>query len=508
MGQDDNSFLRGFLLDDKTNEPVVFATIRIKDKALGVISNQDGGFRIPIEFQEEGNMLEISSMGYVTRTIPFEALSKNGLNRVFMQQALFELQEAVVTGKKRQLTSKEIIKRALRRIPDNYEKSPFDLIGYYRDYQLKKKDYINLNEAIVRVFDNGFENDEYQNTQYGIYAYSKNYDFEIDSFAAKPYDYNTRDKYIPDASLISDYGGNELVILYIHDAIRNHNVPAYSFVGKLVDDFLKAHRFSKVERTSYNDKAVYKIAIRKRPFPFQVQGFIYIDTDDYAIRRLDYAVYRKYEATQNGYATKALKERELLYEIIVEYAEHDNSMFLNYISFHNKFFLRRPAKFRIQKLTLDKVNGVLGVELNKPAANYSNLKLSDINLMYKGKGLKFKKIVAVGSLIRLKLSTTERQVDLRNELFSEDANQEKLFLRINGLVDQEGNVLNKRKIESLDQFREFFTQEVNSNQIKDSLAKDDLMLKTLPLYSKKQKMLGKDVDYKYWMNTPLKKVTQ
>jgi len=505
--QDYDDFIEGVLLDSKSREPIVFATIRIKGKALGVISNQDGGFRIPLEFQEKGEELEISSMGYNTYTVLFDALETNGLNRILLQPALFQLQETIVTATKKRLTSKEIIQKALNRIPDNYENNPFELIGYYRDYQIKNKKYSNLNEAIIKVFDGGFKNDNYLNTEYGIYAYSKNYDFEIDSFAAKPYDYNTRDKYIPDASLISDYGGNELVILHIHDAIRNHNIPAYSFVGKLVDDFIKSHRFSKVEQTSYNNKAVCKIAIKKRPFPFLVEGFIYIDKDDYSIRRLDYAVYRKYMITQNGYSSKAMKERQLLYEIIVEYGDYENKMFLNYISFHNKFSLKRPAQFRIQKLTLDKVSGVLGVELNKPAANYDNLKLSDIYLMYKGKQLKFKKIVAISNQINLKLSNSERQVLLRNELFADDAEKEKIILRISGLVDQEGNVLDERKTESLDQFREFFTQKILVEQ-KESISKNEIMLKKMPLYNKEQNMLGKGQNYNYWMNTPLKEIKQ
>ena len=50
----DENFIRGKLLDKKTGEPIVFATIRVKDKALGVISNKDGGFKVPLEFQYQG----------------------------------------------------------------------------------------------------------------------------------------------------------------------------------------------------------------------------------------------------------------------------------------------------------------------------------------------------------------------------------------------------------------------------------------------------------------------
>jgi len=59
------SFVAGKLLDLKTKEPIPFATIRIKNKSKGVISNFDGGFKIPIEFQKIGDTLEISSLGYL-----------------------------------------------------------------------------------------------------------------------------------------------------------------------------------------------------------------------------------------------------------------------------------------------------------------------------------------------------------------------------------------------------------------------------------------------------------
>ncbi|MET6991647.1 hypothetical protein [Sediminicola arcticus] len=43
----EKDFINGKLIDSETKEPVVFATIRIKDLARGVISNADGGFKVP-----------------------------------------------------------------------------------------------------------------------------------------------------------------------------------------------------------------------------------------------------------------------------------------------------------------------------------------------------------------------------------------------------------------------------------------------------------------------------
>lgn len=49
--QDYKDFFYGKLMDSTTTEPVVFATVRLKNMALGVISNNDGSFKIPKVFQ-------------------------------------------------------------------------------------------------------------------------------------------------------------------------------------------------------------------------------------------------------------------------------------------------------------------------------------------------------------------------------------------------------------------------------------------------------------------------
>ena len=59
-------FLKGRLLDAQTQEPIPFATVRVKGYALGVISNSDGGFQIPQKFKDLGGDLVISCMGYET----------------------------------------------------------------------------------------------------------------------------------------------------------------------------------------------------------------------------------------------------------------------------------------------------------------------------------------------------------------------------------------------------------------------------------------------------------
>ncbi|MBS9461649.1 carboxypeptidase-like regulatory domain-containing protein [Flagellimonas sp. 389] len=507
-------FVQGRLLDANSNEPVIFATIRVKGKALGVISNQDGGFKIPMHFQHEGAFLEISCLGYQTKNIEFSSLEKKETNKILMIPALMQLTETVVTGKRKKLTVRQIINKALKRIPENYPVSPFNLVGYYRDYQLQDDEYINLNEAIVKIYDGGFLIDDYKETQYGLYTYSKNNEFKVDSLAARPYNYSNKEKIIPHVELLGNYVGNELVLLYLHDAIRNHNILTYSYVDKMVDDFVKQHRFSLVGDTFYGDEAVYEITIRKNKHPFQIWGTIYIDKDDYAIRKMRYGVYKqkvndKWNGSTIQYHSKA---EELIYDITVEYADLNEKMYLNYISFHNTFTILRPPIFKIQKMFLDKDKDYLGVEFNHPAVNQDELRIADFDLRYGEKKIHFKKLIKVTeNRVVLEFSTNRGQVEILNELFSGSADsiERKFFLRIPKLMDVDGNKLNEQKPEHLNQFREFFTQKVVEDG-RDSLPMDKLklILKTEPLYSPEQPLIldkdGSSGDY--WMNTPFKRI--
>ena len=137
-------FIHGKLLDANTNEPVVFATLRLKHKAMGVITNQDGGFRFPKRFQQLDDILVISCMGYEKKEIPLSRLSPNGINTIRIKPGVLALQETVVTAKKKRgLSARAIVKRAIAAIPQNYPKNTFSTVGYYRDYQMSNGQYVN-----------------------------------------------------------------------------------------------------------------------------------------------------------------------------------------------------------------------------------------------------------------------------------------------------------------------------------------------------------------------------
>jgi len=169
-----SEFIYGKIIDAETKKPVSFATIRIENKAIGVISNDDGGFAIPLEFKEIGEILEITSMGFMEQNILISELATEEINIIRLFPKTIELQEVIVTNrKKKRLSAKRIVKKAIEGIPGNYPLNSFSTVGYYRDYQKKQNQYINLNEAILGVFDEGFDESDNESTSVRIYDYRK-----------------------------------------------------------------------------------------------------------------------------------------------------------------------------------------------------------------------------------------------------------------------------------------------------------------------------------------------
>jgi hypothetical protein len=161
---------------------------------------------------------------------------------------------------------------AINNLRVNYPQEPYSYIAYYRDYQVRNSDYLNLNEAIVEVYDRGFTSDDLHDTAIELYEFKRNTDFPIDSVAAKPYDNQPakyargENKYIPNA-VLSPLGGSELSILRLHDAIRNYDRFSFSFADVLIDDFEDNH-FLQLEEEVYLDTIpLYTISFRSKFHP-------------------------------------------------------------------------------------------------------------------------------------------------------------------------------------------------------------------------------------------------
>ncbi|MBZ9778560.1 carboxypeptidase-like regulatory domain-containing protein [Psychroflexus sp. CAK8W] len=173
-------------MNSKDKSPIPFATLLIKNKSKGVISNSDGGFKIPFELYKKDTLL-ISSIGYASKEIAISSLDKSKINLIVLLEQIEQLDEVLLVDaprKKRKRNAKNIVNLAIKNITNNYSFSPYSYIGYYRDYQIKEKEYLNLNEALLEVFDPGFGVADLKGTQTRIYQNKNNNNFQTDTIAS------------------------------------------------------------------------------------------------------------------------------------------------------------------------------------------------------------------------------------------------------------------------------------------------------------------------------------
>jgi len=484
-------YIDGKVINNTTSKPVPFATIKLKNNQLGVYANADGDFKISRNDEFKDDSLLISCIGYKQSAIAFKDLIKTRINKVFLSPVVYGLGEVKVVASTRKINSIVIIRRAIRNIANNYPDQPFSYISYYRDYQKRDSNYINLNEAIVQTLDNGFSTQSASN-KYRLLDFRKNTEFPRMNISpyyklGKISEINDHDKTIPSAFL-GDQFGNELFILMVHNALRNFNTRSFSFIETFATDFIPNHTFSEPEKVFNNNLLLYKIGFEARRKvtgdSLQASGFIYIQPKDYSIHKLEYSCY---------YSVKGVKSQQM-FNIEVEYGyeNSDNSlMCLKYISFNNFFRVvdsTDNTSFKILDSYLDtktNINPTTIVQFNNKIDPSSAAKKSNYEIMKGKKTIRINSLKVNGKYLYIRLKDEDIQ-----------GGRDSIMVTVRNIRDINGNVLGQRKSIDLYQYRELFVQEYN----KPLPLKDSCFMQYLPL--EKNCISKYSGNEKYWMNTP------
>lgn len=486
------------MLDNKTSAPVPFATVRImngKSLIAGVVSNGDGGFQIPLRYHTSLNALSISCIGYATLQMRMSELQEGRINIIRLKESSTELHEVVVTSKRTSLSANKIARLAVANLPKNHPQHPFSYLAYYRDYQKEEKDYVNLHEALVGIFDQGFQTNDLASTRIKLYQYRANLNFKTDSLAALAYDNNNAggNKFIPTAT-VSSFGGNELSILRVHDALRNSKETSFSFVNVFSNDFVRNHKFELLKTVYLDQKPLYHLSFESLYFVTKnshfAKGEIFIEPETYAIHKLIYTTYlREYH------------EEKLLYKIQIEYARTNGKMYLNYISFNNFFKSKSNEALLVTDVVFDRTVNAFVVTFNHPPLPSSATDKRNYDFRLDGVPM------LIGDASVSEKDQNQVKIYITNARdFNLGVKPEELKKRFStqfkGIVDAQGNVVNEVKYKMVSQFRELFIQKLDTLSSTVSL-QGDFVLKNAPLRNSRVDTTDLAHASYYWMNSPL-----
>ncbi len=486
----ESAHIRGKIVDSKSSVTIPFATILLRGEqgTYGLVSNADGGFQIPIKYKAIVDTIIVSCIGYTTKKVLIDNVNDAEINVLRLDEATLRLAEVEILGRRRgRLTAAKIVKAAISNIQYNYPVSDNSYAAYYRDYQVRDNQYINLNEAIVEIFDKGFDENDYQTTQTSLYLYKQNQEFERDTSTEIAYDNHTS-KFIPGAVLYP-FGGNELMILRIHDAIRNNKTFSHSYINVLQKNFVRNHMFDLVETVYLNETPLYHISFQALESAtgtsHTAHGEIFIEHGNYAIHKLEYSTYEKVEP-----------EDKLLYNVQVEYVRVNALMHLNYISFNNFFKLANPLDFKVVDMLINRDLNAFVVRFNNKPERESAGDLQNYVYVLDGREMKTEKISILSEENIVVVYLSEELPALPATKLAEMSE-----LKFGPIRDSEGRKLNENTYIPVNQFREIFVQKFTSQapSLPDSLYVE----KNLPL---SENTIAKESGNfpAYWMNTPLK----
>lgn len=167
--------ITGTVFDNQTKESLPFATVAIKGISQGTIANQQGNFNLRVPSSIDNPILIVSFLGYHTKEV---SVSDNAL-QIGLETSILELKELIVNP----LPPTAYIKRAVRKIPDNYARNPFESRAHYREIFKENGNYVNGSEAYFKSYYPSYE-DTTEN-QHQLLLYRQAEDLQDIAFAKK-----------------------------------------------------------------------------------------------------------------------------------------------------------------------------------------------------------------------------------------------------------------------------------------------------------------------------------
>ena len=300
LAQAQSITVSGRILDKETNEPLVFASIGVRGKPIGTVSNSIGefDFHVPSNFRNE--ILIISMLGYENLETPIRNLANRDTVIFRLNKAVQMLDEVIIQDS---LTGGDIVSIALSRIEDNYPMTPFLMEGFYRDLKKVGGIYFSLLEAAVKIYD-----EDYKEPRNKMRLRERVALMEV----RKSLGYNNKfTKYFDQSNLLEE--------LLLHNNVRYRQFP---------EEDIFFDSFKRLRTSYYNGHRVFVVVLDA---DYHLK--IYIDTRSYAIIRLEFEQRFKNTVIKRK---KNLVSKYISDKKVIDFKEYEGKMYLNYMNLTSK----------------------------------------------------------------------------------------------------------------------------------------------------------------------------
>lgn len=147
--------INGIVKDQRNRTTLEYVNISVPGTNIGTITNTDGEFSLKVGKAYKDLYLEISHIGYITSKLPLKPT--NGDKHVFyLNPNSIILEEVIVSP----VYPRKLVEQAIDKIGDNYNPFPSMLTGFYRETSQKGRKYINVTEAVTKLYKTAYKENE------------------------------------------------------------------------------------------------------------------------------------------------------------------------------------------------------------------------------------------------------------------------------------------------------------------------------------------------------------
>ena len=243
----------GMVVNSRSGEPLVFATLSVNGTNISTITNSDGEFTLKIPKELTEVKITVSYIGYFKKILTISDF-KSEDTRIELDASTIELSEINVVLPK---DARSLVLTTLKKKGENNLNEPALMTAFYRETIKKRKKNVSLAEAIVNVYKQPYT--------------SLRKDYIKLLKARKSTDYSKLD------TLALKLQGGPFNALYI-DLMK---YPEFMFT----DDVIDLYSFSYGTSTTINEKRVYVVNFKqradvKRPLYY---GKLFISAETFAL---------------------------------------------------------------------------------------------------------------------------------------------------------------------------------------------------------------------------------
>lgn len=251
-------YITGKIIDEENSQPLPFATIALKNKGKGTVTNINGDFGMKISPDLINDTLSVSYLGYLRKELTVKN-SLSGNLTIAMKREFIAIPEIIIKNQNPQ----DIIIKAVRAIPRNYGTTPAAMTAFYREGVMKKSQLQTYSEAILQIYKSAYSGTLY-NDQIKVYK------------SRKIENTNRRDT----LAIRLKAGLSTCLEL---DGARN----IFEFLTSMSD-----YTYRMTDIVTYDDESAYAIEFEQHEnveLPL-FKGIIYINTVDYGILNVEFEI--------------------------------------------------------------------------------------------------------------------------------------------------------------------------------------------------------------------------